>query len=187
MRPFSPPPVTSPERSYPPLPGGVDLPGIPPELLAALAAAAVPDRVALVGGAVPDLLLHRLHADPWRGLPDLDLVVEAASLAGQGAWPDPSAALRLAHRLAGWSLVPSAHASGGGGPGGAGGARAWCLWHLGVCAGCRWPAAASGSGHGPRGNLWPARRESQGSLRFPRRLPSLPRLQHQRHGPEPGQ
>ena len=32
--------------------------------------------MALVGGAVRDLLLHRLHNDPWRGLPDLDLVVE---------------------------------------------------------------------------------------------------------------
>jgi poly(A) polymerase len=33
-------------------------------------------RVALVGGAVRDLLLHRVHNDPWRGLPDLDLVVQ---------------------------------------------------------------------------------------------------------------
>ena len=33
-------------------------------------------RVALVGGAVRDLLLHRVHNDPWRGVPDLDLVVE---------------------------------------------------------------------------------------------------------------
>jgi poly(A) polymerase len=33
-------------------------------------------RVALVGGAVRDLMLHRLHRDPWRGLPDLDLVRE---------------------------------------------------------------------------------------------------------------
>jgi poly(A) polymerase len=32
--------------------------------------------VALVGGAVRDLQLHRVHNDPWRGLPDLDLVVE---------------------------------------------------------------------------------------------------------------
>jgi poly(A) polymerase len=30
----------------------------------------------MVGGAVRDLLLHRVHNDPWRGLPDLDLVVE---------------------------------------------------------------------------------------------------------------
>jgi poly(A) polymerase len=33
-------------------------------------------RLALVGGVVRDLLLHRHHQDPWRGLPDLDLVVE---------------------------------------------------------------------------------------------------------------
>jgi poly(A) polymerase len=33
-------------------------------------------RVALVGGAVRDLLLHRVHNDPWQGLPDLDLVVQ---------------------------------------------------------------------------------------------------------------
>ncbi len=33
-------------------------------------------RLALVGGAVRDLLLHRVHNDPWRGVPDLDLVVE---------------------------------------------------------------------------------------------------------------
>ena len=45
--------------------------------------------MALVGGAVRDLLLHRLHNDPWRGLPDLDLVVEGRAselvedLAGQ--------------------------------------------------------------------------------------------------------
>ena len=31
--------------------------------------------LALVGGAVRDLLLHRIHRDPWRGLLDLDLVV----------------------------------------------------------------------------------------------------------------
>jgi len=32
-------------------------------------------RLALVGGAVRDLLLHRVHRDPWRGLLDLDMVV----------------------------------------------------------------------------------------------------------------
>lgn len=37
---------------------------------------ASPLRVALVGGAVRDLLLHRPHSDPRLGLPDLDLVVE---------------------------------------------------------------------------------------------------------------
>jgi len=39
-------------------------------------AAAQGQRLALVGGAVRDLLLHRRHSDPWRGLPDLDLVLE---------------------------------------------------------------------------------------------------------------
>ena len=33
-------------------------------------------RLAIVGGAVRDLLLHRVHRDPWRGL--LDLAREAA-------------------------------------------------------------------------------------------------------------
>ncbi len=54
----------------------MQLPGVPPELLQALVAAADGHRLALVGGAVRDLLLHRVHNDPWRGLPDLDLVVE---------------------------------------------------------------------------------------------------------------
>lgn len=54
----------------------VDLPGLPAALWPALAQAAASDRVALVGGAVRDLLLHREHRDPWRGLLDLDLVVE---------------------------------------------------------------------------------------------------------------
>jgi len=97
------------------LPGGADLPGIPPELLPALAAAAAPDRVALVGGAVRDLLLHRVHADPWRGLPDLDLVVEAAPLAGPQDSRSRSPALRLADRLAGRSPDPRVQTSGSGG------------------------------------------------------------------------
>jgi poly(A) polymerase len=37
--------------------------------------------VALVGGAVRDVLLHRVHNDPWRGLLDLDLVVEGSGSA----------------------------------------------------------------------------------------------------------
>lgn len=53
-----------------------DLPGVPPGLLPLLARCSAGRRLALVGGAVRDLLLHRLHNDPWRGLPDLDLVVE---------------------------------------------------------------------------------------------------------------
>jgi poly(A) polymerase len=91
-------PVTSPERSLAPIAPGPAIPGIPETLLAALAAAAAPDRLALVGGAVRDLLLHRVHADPWRGLPDLDLVVEAAP--GAAAPGGLSPALRLAERLA---------------------------------------------------------------------------------------
>ena len=54
----------------------MDIPDVPPLLLAALRQAAGEQRLALVGGAVRDLLLHRHHQDPWRGLPDLDLVVE---------------------------------------------------------------------------------------------------------------
>lgn len=53
----------------------MEIPGIPtPVLLALRRAGSTP--VALVGGAVRDLQLHRVHNDPWRGLPDLDLVVE---------------------------------------------------------------------------------------------------------------
>ncbi|MFM7676114.1 MAG: CCA tRNA nucleotidyltransferase [Synechococcus sp.] len=44
-------------------------------------------RVALVGGAVRDLMLHHLHRDPLTGMPDLDLLVE------------PPGALVLAERL----------------------------------------------------------------------------------------
>ena len=58
---------------------GLDLPGIPAALPALLLQAAGGARLALVGGAVRDLLLHRVHNDPWRGLPDLDLVVEGAA------------------------------------------------------------------------------------------------------------
>lgn len=52
------------------------------QVLATVVAAAAPLRVALVGGAVRDLLLHRVHNDPWRGLPDLDLVVEEGGAPG---------------------------------------------------------------------------------------------------------
>ncbi len=64
----------------PPLPP-VEIPGVPAQLLEALIAAAAGQRLALVGGAVRDLLLHRVHNDPWRGLPDLDLVVEGQAAA----------------------------------------------------------------------------------------------------------
>lgn len=52
------------------------IPDVPPALLQALRRAAGQRRLALVGGVVRDLLLHRHHQDPWRGLPDLDLVLE---------------------------------------------------------------------------------------------------------------
>lgn len=58
---------------------GFELPGLPAALLRLLQAAAGDQRLALVGGAVRDLLLHRVHNDPWRGLPDLDLVVEGSA------------------------------------------------------------------------------------------------------------
>jgi poly(A) polymerase len=57
------------------------IPDVPPQLLAALVEAAAGQRLALVGGVVRDLLLHRHHQDPWRGLPDLDLVVEGSAAA----------------------------------------------------------------------------------------------------------
>ena len=60
------------------------VPGVPPALLEGLVAAqrcAGLSAVALVGGAVRDLLLHRVHNDPWRGVPDLDLVVEGRAAA----------------------------------------------------------------------------------------------------------
>jgi poly(A) polymerase len=72
-----------------------ELPGIPPALVAELRRAAQGDRLALVGGAVRDWLRHRVHNDPWRGVPDLDLVVEAWAGGGEGA----PAAHRLARAL----------------------------------------------------------------------------------------
>jgi poly(A) polymerase len=76
------------------------LPGLPASLLDQLVQAADGDRLALVGGAVRDLLLHRVHNDPWRGVPDLDLVVEPAGPAGVvGEAPDATP-LPPAHRLA---------------------------------------------------------------------------------------
>ncbi len=57
----------------------VERPGLPVQLLPALqasASAAGVTRLALVGGAVRDALLHDQHGDPWRTLPDLDLVIE---------------------------------------------------------------------------------------------------------------
>ena len=54
----------------------MEIPDVPKPLLEALTHAAAGMRCALVGGVVRDLLLHRHHEDPWRGLPDLDVVVE---------------------------------------------------------------------------------------------------------------
>ncbi len=57
----------------------MERPGLPVQLLPALqasASAAGITRLALVGGAVRDALLHDQHGDPWRTLPDLDLVIE---------------------------------------------------------------------------------------------------------------
>ena len=57
----------------------VQLPGIPQSVLLALQDQARLQggvRLALVGGAVRDVLLHFNHSDPWRDLSDLDLVVE---------------------------------------------------------------------------------------------------------------
>jgi len=89
MRPFS----------LAPLPASafIDLPGLPPSLPSLLAAAAAADRLALVGGAVRDLLLHRVHHDPWQGVPDLDLVVEPAPI--EAGDPSVAPAHRLARRL----------------------------------------------------------------------------------------
>ena len=88
----------------------MQLPGVPPELLQALVAAAAGRRLALVGGAVRDLLLHRVHNDPWRGLPDLDLVVEGtpAEIEADAADRRPAPALAQALRdQLGADRVPS--------------------------------------------------------------------------------
>ncbi len=60
----------------------MELPGIPTDLLSTLQVAARDSgvkRLALVGGAVRDALLHHDHQDPCLGLPDLDLVVEGSA------------------------------------------------------------------------------------------------------------
>ena len=66
------------------------LPGLP-RLLNSLRQVLPQSRLALVGGAVRDLLLHRQHRDPWRHMPDLDLVVEQ---------PEGDSGPAAAHRLA---------------------------------------------------------------------------------------
>ena len=60
----------------------MERPGLPVQLLPALqasASAAGVSRLALVGGAVRDALLHDQQGDPWRTLPDLDLVIEGSA------------------------------------------------------------------------------------------------------------
>lgn len=57
----------------------MEIPGLPPGLLEALVVHSGGRRLALVGGAVRDLLLHQVHNDPWRGLVDLDLVLEGSA------------------------------------------------------------------------------------------------------------
>ena len=64
----------------------MDLPGVPNRLLEELREAAVSvgvRRLALVGGAVRDQLLHQRFGRDWGGITDLDWVVEgdAAALA----------------------------------------------------------------------------------------------------------
>ena len=64
----------------------MELPGVSSAVLEALKSAALDvgiPRLALVGGVVRDLLLHRRLGRPWAGVPDLDWVVEgeAARLA----------------------------------------------------------------------------------------------------------
>ena len=57
----------------------MDLPGVPNALLDALRAAArelACPHLAFVGGVVRDGLLYQRHGVAWRGVPDLDLVVE---------------------------------------------------------------------------------------------------------------
>ena len=61
----------------------MDIPGLPADLWPLLASCAEGARLAMVGGAVRDALLHRLHRDPWRGLMDLDLVLELPAVPGE--------------------------------------------------------------------------------------------------------
>jgi poly(A) polymerase len=82
-----------------------DLP-LPPSLLAAFRRTDECAVLAVVGGAVRDLLLHRVHLDPLRGLSDLDLVVELAEQA------EPGDLRPAAHRLA-ETLLAGSEAFGG--------------------------------------------------------------------------
>ncbi|MFN9645515.1 MAG: CCA tRNA nucleotidyltransferase [Cyanobacteriota bacterium] len=84
----------------------MNLPGVPPIFWTVLREAAGEERIALVGGAVRDWLLHHHHRDPWRSLVDLDLVIAAEDTplppasgnpSGPPGWPSP--AWRLVERL----------------------------------------------------------------------------------------
>ena len=62
----------------------MDLPGVPSSVLEALQGAARAlgiSRLALVGGAVRDQLLHQRYGSAWSGVPDLDWVVEGDAAA----------------------------------------------------------------------------------------------------------
>jgi len=78
----------------------LDLPGVPSHFWPVLLAAAAPHRLALVGGAVRDWLLHHQHLDPWRGLVDLDLVIEDPSARGR-----PAGTARPEQSSPAWRLV----------------------------------------------------------------------------------
>lgn len=80
----------------------LDLPGVPTSLWPILRAAGGNGRIALVGGAVRDWLLHHQHLDPWRGLVDLDLVMEDPAARGR-----PAAAVRPERSSPAWKLVES--------------------------------------------------------------------------------
>lgn len=67
---------------------------VPPRLLAAFKRTTDCAKLAVVGGAVRDLLLHRVHFHRLSGLRDVDLVIELAADA------DPADPRPAAHRLA---------------------------------------------------------------------------------------
>lgn len=93
----------------------MDVPGIPAPLPEVLQAVAREQRLALVGGAVRDLLLHRVHNDPWRGVPDLDLVAEgrASDLVRRLERALPAGALRAAQEHGAYGTVELELAIGG--------------------------------------------------------------------------
>ena len=61
----------------------MNLTGVPSSLLAELRAAAVGagvKRLAIVGGAVRDGLLHERYGRVWTGVPDLDWILEGDAM-----------------------------------------------------------------------------------------------------------